>query len=103
MCLQATFTGLETAVLNATLQCNSDDTPGSTGGTCQHQLTGLHGNEPYFVRVSARNAFGTSQSAISTPAHASPCDQAPGSPRGVVFARSREDYPGRLELAWNAP
>ena len=69
---------------------------------CQFQITGLH-EEPYHVRVSAYNALGFSQSAVTWPAVATPSDMVLYKPTNVSVTASPGGYPNRVRLGWALP
>ena len=66
-----------------------------------YTIQGLSSVNWYYVRVSARNSFGVSQSSATSPAYAQPAAQVPGKPQSVLATSGTR--PGSIRVTWREP
>ncbi|CAM9163818.1 unnamed protein product, partial [Sphacelaria rigidula] len=87
--------------VSAPISSSSVDPSGATNtSSLWYTITGLETAEPYFVRVSARNARGLSLARGSNPAYLAPPRQVPASPGGVHLFPATSTS---LRVLWNSP
>lgn len=70
---------------------------GGTAPSATYALTGLSNNKQYFVRVSAKNALGTSEKSESADATTA------GAPEVVNTVDASNNLPNEIELKWARP